>query len=215
VEAAERAAALGAADLEDARLGGVEELAGAAFAVEHRLHDARRHLHQAALHRLVAHDARVVDDVGGGGLEVGDLGEEHRAADGVQQLPDREVVREGHEIDRLAVVVERHHRLEERLVRRVVEVVGADLFGHVDERAPVEHQRRARSARRRGREADPPRGAAARSLRRHGSRQRSPRRVATRLVYHSSGTTFKRSVIHVAMELHRHRWSPRSDRLGG
>ena len=53
-----------------------------------------------------------------------------------------QVLGERHEVDGVLLVVERDHRLVERRVGRVVEVVGLHLLGDVDERARVEQERR-------------------------------------------------------------------------
>ncbi len=84
------------------------------------------------------HDARVVRDVRRGGGEICDLGERDGPAHRVELLLQHQVLGERDQIDRAARFVDRAHRAEQRLVRRVVEVVGADLGEHFVEGARIE-----------------------------------------------------------------------------
>jgi hypothetical protein len=97
---------------------------------------------EAPLHGLVAHDLGVMRDVRGRGGEVRDLRQEHGAADLIELLPRVELLGERDQIDRPALFVDRQHRAIDGLVRRVVEVVGAQLERDVVEGARVEQQRR-------------------------------------------------------------------------
>ena len=129
-----------ARDLEDARFGLVEQAIGAVALVEAHFDDLGGGGDQAPLDRLVADDARVVDDVRGGRLVVCDLGEEDRAADRIELLLDHQPVRKRVQVDGLVLLRERHHRGVELAMDRVVEVVRLQFDVDRMDRCVVEQQ---------------------------------------------------------------------------
>jgi hypothetical protein len=66
----------------------------------------------------------------------------HRAAHGVELLAGVQVLGERVQVDRLVLVLERDHRVEELLVGRMIEVGGLELGENRVDRLIVEHQPR-------------------------------------------------------------------------
>ena len=86
VDVLERRAALLLRDVEDLRLGEIEQFVGALGLVVAGLDDLGRDADQPPLDRLVAHDARVVRHVRGRGGEIRDLGERDIPAHRIERL---------------------------------------------------------------------------------------------------------------------------------
>jgi hypothetical protein len=112
---------------EDPRLGLVEQRVGGLPRLVAEGHDLRRRRDQAPLDRAVPDDLRVVHDVRRRRHVVGDLGEGDRPPDAVEQALALQIGGERREVDGLVVVLQADHRAEQHLVRRVVEILFADL----------------------------------------------------------------------------------------
>ena len=88
---------------------------------------------QVAQRRLLAHDARVVLDVGGVGQAVDERGDVGRAADFVELSRAGELFLERDEVDRVSPLAQLDHLLEDPAVRVAVEIArGQDLGGLVE-----------------------------------------------------------------------------------
>jgi hypothetical protein len=137
-DAAERRADLALGDVEDGALGLVEQLGDVAVGVVALGRDVGGRADEVSQQRPVAHDARVVDDVGGRGDALGELGQVRGAADvgelarGLQRLGERD------EVDGLAALRELEHGAEDLAVRAAVEVLGPQQLDDAVERAVVE-----------------------------------------------------------------------------
>ena len=83
---------------------------------------------QAAHERVVAHDARVVTRVAGGGDGAGEGVDRGLSADLLQAARLAQVLADREHVDRLARGVELEHRLVDRTVTLAVEVVGLEVF---------------------------------------------------------------------------------------
>jgi len=86
VEGAQGTPGLLLAESEDLRLRRVEQLSGFLGLVVAEADDLGGDTDQAALHGLVAHDARVMYHVGGGRFIIGDVRQRHRPADALEQI---------------------------------------------------------------------------------------------------------------------------------
>ena len=122
-----------AGDAVDLGLRVVDEVGDLALAGVAHLHDARAGLDEAAQHRLLGDDRRVVAGVGRGRDEPGERVQVLGAAAALQLPGLGELVGDGDDVGRLAVRVEREDRVEDDLVLRDVEVHaahGLDDVGH-------------------------------------------------------------------------------------
>ncbi len=132
-------------DLEDARLGLVEDLVDVALALLVDVpDDLRRLLHEPAQQRLVADDACVVLDVGGGRNRV-DEGAQVVEASGRLELSGLlELLRDRDHVDHVAALEETHHRAVQAPVRLpvehpVVEVLDRARHGLAVDQHAAEH----------------------------------------------------------------------------
>ena len=150
------------ADLEHRLLGLLDELARARLVAEHALLDLVGGLQQPPQQRVLAHDLRVAAGVAGRRHDARQLVHGRLPADVIELAHLAQPVGDRQHVDRLALVVERQHRLVDRAVALAVEVLRAQpLFDHervqraVREQDRAEHRllgvevvRRARSPRR-------------------------------------------------------------------
>jgi hypothetical protein len=91
-------------EAEDAAFRLVEQLVGGLAGLVAETHDLRGRRDQAAFDRAIANDFRVVHDVGGGGLVIGDLGQRDRSPDRIQHRLALEIRRQRRQIDGLILV---------------------------------------------------------------------------------------------------------------
>ena len=99
------------ADLEEDRLGAVDRDLGVVRLLVADRRDLARGADEVAQHRLALDDPAVVLGVDGGRDRVHQAGQVGRTADLVEPVAPAQLVAEGHEVDRLALTVEREHRL--------------------------------------------------------------------------------------------------------
>jgi hypothetical protein len=111
VDRAEVLAAVVVGDLEDRALGEVDELARRRLVGVHARLDLVRGAQEAAEHRVLADDARVLTDVADGGDRAGEQVDRGAAADVLEQAGLLEVLDERERVDRLADRVQVEHRL--------------------------------------------------------------------------------------------------------
>ncbi len=132
-------AALG--DLEDAMLGGVEELVD----IRRRLVGARgdlgRDRGEAAQDGFLAHDPRIVRDIRRGRHDRRQLGDIRGAADHLELAAGAQRVAQRDRIDRLAAVGEIRHRAEDLAMRLAVEIFGGYGFERKIDRLVIEQDR--------------------------------------------------------------------------
>ncbi len=111
---------------------------------EHALLDLIRALQQAPQQRVLAHDLRVAARVAGGRHDAGELVDGRRAADLLELAHLAQAVGDRQHVHRLAVVVQREHRLVDRAVALAIEVLRAQpLFDHQRIQRAVGQQDRA------------------------------------------------------------------------
>ena len=113
-------------DLEDRALGAVDELARRGLVAVDAGLDLVGRAQQAAEHRVLAHDARVLAHVADGGHGAGQQIDRGAAAGLVELAGELEVLGEREHVDRLARPVQVEHRLEDRAVALAVEVLGLE-----------------------------------------------------------------------------------------
>ena len=123
VDRAEVLATVVVGDLEDRALGEVDELARRRLVGVHARLDLVGGAQEAAEHRVLADDARVLADVADGGDRAGQQVDRGAAADVLEQAGLLEVLDERERVDRLADRVQVEHRLEDQAVRLAVEVL--------------------------------------------------------------------------------------------
>ena len=123
MDRAEVLAAVLVGDLEDRALGEVDELARRRLVGVHARLDLVGRVQEAAQHRVLAHDPRVLADVADGGDGAGQQVDGGAAADALEQAGLLEVLDERERVDRLADRVQVEHRLEDQAVRLAVEVL--------------------------------------------------------------------------------------------
>ena len=128
-------------DLEHAMLGVVECFRRRLVAVVDVLDDGRRGFDEAALHRLVAHDAAVVLDVRGGGDDVDERTDVFHAAGTVEVAAASQLVAQRDRIDHVAALGEAGHRAEQRAVPFLVEHGVVQELGGFEGRILVEEHR--------------------------------------------------------------------------
>ena len=114
VDRAEVLAAVVVGDLEDRALGEVDELARRRLVGVHARLDLVGGAQEAAEHRVLADDARVLADVADGGDGAGQQVDRGAAADVLEQAGLLEVLDERERVDRLADRVQVEHRLEDQ-----------------------------------------------------------------------------------------------------
>ncbi|UUY04629.1 hypothetical protein LRS13_03595 [Svornostia abyssi] len=131
-------------DLEHHPLGGLDERARVALTGRDGELDLGRRAQQAAQERVLAHDPGVLADVGRLGHRAGELVERRLAAGLLEQVLRLEVLDDREAVDRLALLVQREHGAEDRLVARAEEVLGVEALLD-DERVhrPLADQERA------------------------------------------------------------------------
>ena len=133
VHRVERGADAALGDFEDFVLGLVEELVDARGRVVGGGGDFGRGRGERAQYRLLAHDARVVGDVGGGRDAGGELGDVSRAADRFELAARAQRVGHRDGVDRLVAVRQLGHHAKDLAMRLAIEVVGVEDFeGLVD-----------------------------------------------------------------------------------
>ena len=123
VDRAEVLAAVVVGDLEDRALGEVDELARRRLVGVHARLDLVGRVQEAAQHRVLAHDPRVLADVADRGHRARQQVDRRAAADALEQAGLLEVLDEREGVDRLADRVQVEHRLEDQAVRLAVEVL--------------------------------------------------------------------------------------------
>ena len=144
LDRAEVLLAIVARDLEHRLLGLLDELARRRLVAEHALLDLVGGLQQPPQQRVLAHDLRVAAGVPGGRHDAGQLVDRGRSADVLELAHLAQAVDHRQHVDRLALVVEREHRLVDRAVTLAVEVVGAQaLLDHQRVQRAVRQQDRA------------------------------------------------------------------------
>ena len=111
LDRAEVLLAVVAGDLEHRLLGLLDELARRRPVAEHALLDLVGALQQPPQQRVLAHDLRVAAGVAGGRHDAGQLVDRRAAADVLELADLAQAVGDRQHVDRLAVVVEREHRL--------------------------------------------------------------------------------------------------------
>ena len=105
---------------------------------------SRRCSQQPPQQRVLAHDLRVAAGVPGGRHDAGQLVHGRRAADLLELAHLAQAVGHRQHVDRLALVVEREHRLVDRAVALAIEVLGAQaLLDHERVQRAVREQDRA------------------------------------------------------------------------
>jgi hypothetical protein len=133
-------------DLEDARLGLVEDLLDFALALLVDVaDDLRGRVDQAPQQRLLAHDARVVLDVGGGRHRVEELRQVLQAADAVELAGLLELLADRDHVDHVPALEEPGHRPEHPAVglteeHRVVDVLDGARDRVAVDQHPAEHR---------------------------------------------------------------------------
>ena len=129
----ERGADAALRDFEDFVLGLVEEFVDARRCVVGGGGDFGRRRSERAQYRFLAHDARVVGDVGGGRDAGGELGDVSRAADRLELAARAQRVGHRDGVDRLVAVRQLGHHAKDFAMRLAIEVVGVEDFkGLVD-----------------------------------------------------------------------------------
>ena len=137
----ERGADAALGDFEDLVLGLVEELVDPRRRVVGGRGDFGRGRGERAQHRLLAHDARVVGDVGGGRDAGGELGDVGRAADRLELAARAQRVGHRDRVDRLIAVRQLGHHAEDLAMRLAVEVVGVKDFERLVDGLVLEQDR--------------------------------------------------------------------------
>ena len=144
LDRAEVLLAVVARDLEHRLLGLLDELARRRVVAEHALLDQVGAAQQPPQQRVLAHDLRVAPGVAGRGHDAGQFVDGRLAADLLQLAHLAQAVGDRQHVDRLALVVEREHRLVDHRVALAVEVLGAQpLLDHERVQRAVRQQDRA------------------------------------------------------------------------
>ena len=142
LDAREAVARLLLADLEDLRLGFVEQLGRGARALERLGDDRRRDLDQPAEDRLLANDLRVVLDVRRRRHGVDEEADVVLAARRLELAAPLQLVGERQRIDDAAALGDRHHRAEDPAMPLGVEHRVVDVFDRAEHRVLVDQHRR-------------------------------------------------------------------------
>ncbi len=133
-----------AGDLEHRLLGLLDELARRRPVAEDVLLDFVGALQQAPQQRVLAHDLRIAAGVAGGWDDARQLVDRRASADILELAGLAQAVGDRQDVDRLAVVVEREHRLVDQRVALAVEVLCAQpLFDHERVQRAIGQQDRA------------------------------------------------------------------------
>ncbi|GIU90279.1 MAG: hypothetical protein KatS3mg010_1378 [Acidimicrobiia bacterium] len=117
-------------DLEDHRLGAIDGLVDVIVALVGHLLDLSRGLDEAAQHRQLGDDLRVVGGVGRRRCRRLDAQERLPAAELLEAAGAPQLLGDGHRVDRLPATVQRERGVEDHPVRRLVEVGRLDARLH-------------------------------------------------------------------------------------
>ena len=129
-------------DLEDSRLGFVEQLLRGRASVEGFGDDRRRHFDEAAKNRLLANDARVILDVRRGRHRVDEKADVVLAARALELAAAAQLVGERERIDDAALLGDADHRAEEPAMPLGVEHRVVEMLDRAEHRVLVDQHRR-------------------------------------------------------------------------